>query len=123
MSVVKKYHLAFEISPVPMLLASETGEIVLANTRICDLFEYEDGELLSLNVDMLVPESARGYHPELRNAYARLPMKRTMGAGRDLNGITKFGNTIPLELGLEPVVDGDRVFALVAAIEHFYLPV
>lgn len=117
MFMIEKYRLAFEISPVPMLLASDTGEILLANSGLDELFEYETGDLVGQNVEILVPESTRGHHPELRAAYARVPTKRNMGAGRDLNGVTRLGNIIPLELGLEPVVDGERIMALVAAID------
>lgn len=38
-SLLEKYRLAFEISPVPMLLAQEDGEIVLTNSALCALFE------------------------------------------------------------------------------------
>ncbi|SNR43300.1 sensor histidine kinase [Puniceibacterium sediminis] len=117
MSFVEKYRLAFEISPVPMLLASMSGEILLANSGFHELFEYDDGELLNQTVDVLVPDAVRSQHPELRDAYYRVPTKRSMGAGRELNGVTKSGKIIALELGLEPVKNGDETWALVAAID------
>lgn len=117
MSLIERYQLAFDISPVPMLLVSGAGEIILANDGFLELFEYDFDELIGLNVEVLVPETIRAYHPELRNAYHRVPTKRKMGAGRDLNGVTKSGKIVPLELGLEPVIDGSETMALVAAID------
>ena len=117
MSVAKKYALAFDIAPVPMTLVSRTGEIVLASETFIELFEYQADELIGQNVDMLVPEAVRGHHPELRDAYHRVPTKRSMGAGRDLNGVSKSGAIIPLELGLEPILDEGEQFALVVAID------
>lgn len=117
MSLTAKYQLAFDISPVPMLLVSNDGEILLANADFLDLFEYENDELIGMSVEALVPEQIRAHHPELRNAYQRVPTKRSMGGGRDLHGVTKNGTIIPLELGLEPVSHQGTNMALVAAID------
>lgn len=112
-----KYKLALAISPVPMLLVARDGEILLANPLLDDLFCYAPGELVGKNVDILVPESVREHHPQLRHAYLKLPSKRQMGQGRDLTGITKTGEVITLELGLDSVeIDGEN-FALVVALD------
>jgi PAS domain S-box-containing protein len=115
--LIDKYRLAFNISPVPLLLVSDNGEIILANSGLLDLFEYSAEALIGKNVEILVPESVRSHHHELRNAYHRVPTKRSMGDGRDLYGVTQSGHTIPLELGIEPVSDNDTTMALIAAID------
>ena len=112
-----KYRLAFEISPVPMLLVSSRGEILLTNALLDQLFEYEPNKLIGKNAEILVPESIKKYHPELRDAYFRLPIKRRMGQGRDLTGITQAGHVIPLELGLDSVTIDNEVCALLVAID------
>jgi PAS domain S-box-containing protein len=116
-SIIEKYRLAFDISPVPMLLVASDGKLLLANDDFLELFEYTIEEIRELSVEALVPESIRAHHPELRNAYSRASTKRSMGAGRDLYGVTKSSKVIPLELGLEPVTDGVETMALVAAID------
>lgn len=117
MSQIEKFRLAFEVSPIPMLLVNGAGEIALANDPLCALFEYESDELIGTRVEALVPETIRAHHPELRSAYGKTPVKRSMGTGRDLYGVTKSGQPIPLELGLEPVMNGEDVWALVVAID------
>lgn len=117
LSLLDKYQLAFEVSPVPMLLVDGDGKIVLANAPLCTLFEYAHDDLIGAGVERLVPKSIRDHHPDLRKAYAKAPVKRDMGTGRDLFGVTKSGALIPLELGLEPVEAGDSVWALVVAID------
>ncbi len=112
-----KYKLAIEIAPVPMLLVSGNGKILLTNTLLDQLFEYETTALVGENVDILVPENSREHHPVLRDAYFKLPSKRQMGHGRDLSGITHTGQVIPLELGLDSVTIGEEVYALVVAID------
>lgn len=114
---LERYKFAFDISPVPMLLASNSGDILHSNDLLNRLFEYKLTELVGKNVDILVPEATRQHHPVLRKAYFELPSKRQMGQGRDLSGITQTGQVIPLELGLDSVsVDGE-ICALVVAID------
>ena len=116
--MLEKYRLAFEVSPMPLLLASDDGTIRLTNRALDELFEYDRGELIGKSVDILVPEEIRGRHPGLRDAYLRVPVKRAMGSGRDLSGVTKYGATIALELGLDPVrLESGETWALVAAVD------
>ena len=117
MSQFQKYELAFAISPVPLLLVAADGSIVMTNAGLDSLFEYDTGALLGQSIDMLVPPNNRSHHPRLRDAYFRVPSKRNMGAGRELCGITRTGTIIPLELGLQPMQDGEDQFALVAVID------
>ncbi len=115
--MLEKYKLAFEVSPMPLLLVSAAGTIILTNRALDELFEYRPGELIGRPVDILVPEAVRAQHPDLRRAYLRVPTKRAMGQGRDLSGVTRSGGTISLELGLDPVVVGGETWALVAAVD------
>lgn len=117
MSLVEKYRLAFEIAPVPMLLVAGSGEIVLTNTHLNQLFEYDDEELIGQRVEVLVPKAIRSHHPKLRKKYDESPSKRGMGGNRDLVGMTRSGTAVPLELGLEQVVDDSGVMTIVVAID------
>lgn len=114
---LEKYNLAFDISPVPMLLVSGDGIIRQTNELLDKLFQYDDEELIGQNVDVLVPDEIKGHHHELRNAYFRTPSKRRMGQGRDLAGRTKYGDTVPLELGLDEVVIDGVQYALVVTLD------
>ncbi|MFK7963115.1 MAG: PAS domain S-box protein [Burkholderiaceae bacterium] len=114
---LEKYKLAFEISPVPMLLVSCAGNIELVNSSSNSLFGYQSKELVGQSVEVLIPDAGRTQHAELRDAYFRMPTKRAMGMGRDLYGRTRSGATIPLELALEPVSIGAETWAMVAAVD------
>lgn len=114
---IEKYTFAFQISPVPMLLVSQDGEIQLSSALANKLFEYEDGQLNGENIDILVPDSIRKHHPQLRNAYFKAPVKRTMGQGRDLVGATRSGKMIPLEVGLDTVTIDGALYALVVVLD------
>ncbi|MFK7858895.1 MAG: PAS domain S-box protein [Granulosicoccus sp.] len=114
---LEKYELAFEITPLPMLMVAKGGEIILVNKLFGDLFEYEPEQLVGNNVEMLIPEVSRHGHPGLRDSYFTAPSKRTMGQGRELSGTTRSGSVIPLELGLDTVTIENEVYAMVIALD------
>lgn len=116
-TTLEGYRFALDLSPVPMLLVERNGLICHANPELCSLFGYTLSELLSQSVEILVPESSRDQHPDLRNAYARLPSKRKMGENRDLYGRNRTGTVIPLDLGLESVEVDGQAMSLVTAID------
>ena len=115
--LVERYRQAFALSPVPVLLASPDGRIRLVNDELATMFGYVASDLAGEPVERLLPEEHRAQHPMLRAAYQKLPARRRMGQGRDLEGLTRSGRRIPLELGLSPVeVDGE-VWTLVTAVD------
>ena len=114
---IERYSLALEVSPVAMMLVDGTGKIVLANAVAHDLFEWAANGLIGEQVESLLPEDLRGGHPQLRQGYFSRPTKRAMGIGRELQGCTRTGQRIALELGLEPVRNGAETWALVTAID------
>lgn len=112
-----KYRFSLELSPIPLMLVAHDGHIALTNSSFDELFEYAKDELSGQPVEVLVPTDIRGHHPDLRNAYSRFPIKRQMGENRDLTGVTKTGQSIPLELALEPIIEDNETWSLVVAID------
>ena len=111
------FRTAFEASPSAMLLMDADGEVVLTNPRMDALFGYEPGELVGQKIEVLVPAELREIHPELRDAFFRLPSTRDMGVGRELYGVAKCGRRIPLEIGLNPVAVDDVTFVLASILD------
>lgn len=117
MSLEEKYRLTFELSPVGLLLVGPQGHIRLVNDNLAGMFEYAGDELIGQPIECLLPTAQRKGHPLLRLAYLEHPAKRQMGQGRDLQGQTRTGRLISLELGLNPIpFDGDT-WTLVTAID------
>lgn len=113
----KRFRLVVEAAPSALVMADEEGRIVLVNGEAEKLFGYTRAELLALSVDDLVPERARGSHHGHRAAYAHAPSVRAMGAGRDLYALRKDGTEVPVEIGLNPLVDGGRRFVLASIVD------
>ncbi len=88
--------------PNPALLVGPAGTILGANEAALTLFGYERGELLGSSVEVLVPDTVRARHVELRegreDAFAR-----PMGSGRELSGRHRSGALIRLEIALQPI--------------------
>ena len=82
-----KFRSLLEAAPDAMLITTEAGQIVLANSRADDLFGYTRQELLGSDIRVLVPEwslSARGKVGEL-------------------NAVCKNGTAFPSEITCSPL--------------------
>jgi PAS domain S-box-containing protein len=92
-----------ESAPDGMVIVRESGQIVLVNTQIENLFGYTREELLGQAIEILVPEKFRAAHPAHVREFVRTPQFRPMGAGLKLYGQRKDGGVFPVEISLSPV--------------------
>ena len=97
----------FDTAPDAMIVVDREGRIVLANPQAERLFGYTTGELAGNLVEVLLPEAARGGHVQHRDNYMGNPRVRPMGAGYELTGIRRSGETFPVEIGLSPIRAGE----------------
>jgi len=111
------YRQAIQAAPVPILIVSTDGRMVLANSAAGKLFGYPEEELLGEQVEVLIPEALRSKHRQYRDEFAEAPTARTMGLGRDVLGITRGGEEIPLEVGLTPIGSGDEAMVVCAIVD------
>ncbi len=101
------YKRFFEDSSEGLAVVNKDGIIERVNGAFCAIFAYERNELLGVKMDILLPDSIRGKHDQLRAHYNANPSHRPMGKNRDLFGKKKTGELIPLEISLSPIkVDG-----------------
>lgn len=102
----------FEAASQAIIAVSREGRIGLVNRRTEEMFGYSRAELIGQPLEMLVPESRRGSHAELRAGFFRDPRMRSMGAGMDLSGLRKDGTKFPVEIGLSYVESEEGTLAL-----------
>ena len=101
-AIASKYGQLLESMPDGVIIADEDGRIVLVNTQVEKLFGYDHEELISQEVEILVPERHRSYHVGLRNGYIAQPEVRAMGQDV-LSGLRRDGSEFAVEICLSPM--------------------
>ncbi len=112
-----RFRLVVEASPNGIVVADQSGNIVMVNARAETLFGYSRGEFLELKVEDLIPKNIRPHHQTLRKEYSHHPEVRSMGAGRDLYALRKDGSEFPVEIGLNPLQIDDSNFVLSSVVD------
>ncbi|HVG16399.1 MAG TPA: PAS domain-containing sensor histidine kinase, partial [Chitinophagaceae bacterium] len=110
----------FENATEGIVLADQSGAIILVNPSACKMFGYDAEELIGEKVEVFLPGRFRAGHVQLRNGFYRHPQDRQMGHGRDLYGQHKSGNNFPVEVSLSSYRQNSHqyVIAFIVDITH-----
>lgn len=111
------YKRVFDTSPILKVITDSEGVIIEINTQVEKIFGYSNGELTGKSVEVLIPERFRSDHTRYRTLFAENPLLRPMGKGRDLFGLRKNGEEIPVEIGLNPIFFGGSLFILISILD------
>jgi PAS domain S-box-containing protein len=104
-----------DTAPDATLVTDRLGAIVLANPQADALFGFGRGELLGMQVELLIPERFRARHPGHRNRYFLDPKTRPMGSGGlQLVGLRKDGTEFFAEISLSPLETHEGPVAITA---------
>jgi diguanylate cyclase (GGDEF)-like protein/PAS domain S-box-containing protein len=113
----ERFRLAIESAPNAVIMMDQHGQIVLVNSQAEKYFGYERTELMTKNLDILVPVRFRGDHANHRAGFFSQPQDRAMGAGRDLYGLRKDGSEFPVEIGLAPINTQEGMLVLATIVD------
>lgn len=102
-----------------MLLISNTGQVIQANTASQELLGYTAQEIIGLEVEALIPESYRKHHYHHRMGFTKNPEKRAMGSGNDLSVLTKDGKELAVDIGLSPIHHESELYVLITFYNVF----
>jgi PAS domain S-box-containing protein len=86
-----------------MVISDQQGRIVLVNAQAERLFGHQRDQMIGREIEMLVPERYRRGHVPERDAYARAPKTRPMGANLELFALRRDGSEFPVEISLSPL--------------------
>lgn len=111
-----RFRQLFEASPDGLLEVAPDGSVLLANPEAERIFGYDNGELIGLGVESLLPRELRERHEDYRRSYTENPETRPMGQGRDLRGLRSDGREVPLVIGLSPITEGEDAGSVLASI-------
>lgn len=104
-----------EAMPDGMAGVDPAGVIKFVNRQMESMFGYDRGDLVGLQIEMLVPESFRQVHSGHRKDYNEAPVQRPMGKDLTLSGQRRDGTQFPVDIALShsDTADGPLVIAAV----------
>ncbi len=110
-----RFRSAVETAPAAIMIFDHGGRISMANDEANRVFGYRRGEMLGLQAEDLLPETARAGHVVYREKFQRDPQARRMGVGRELYALRKTGEQFAVEVGLSLIEtpQGANIMAMV----------
>ncbi|HMU10169.1 MAG TPA: ATP-binding protein [Ferruginibacter sp.] len=109
----EKFEALFQYASMGILVASKTGEILMANNFLLSQFGYSSQEeLIGRKIEQLIPARYHGHHTKYRDNYNKHPEPRPMGVGKDLFASKKDGTEFPVEISLSNYIMADESFTI-----------
>jgi len=102
----KRFTQIFENLPLGALVVDGRQHIVQVNSALAGEFGYPREELVGQSLEVLLPPRYREPHSEHVSGYVQAPSSRIMGTGRDLTGLHRSGQEIPVEIALTTLENG-----------------
>jgi len=100
-----------------VLIVNSSGNILLANPKLAELFGYDEGELDGMVVEVLIPSMLKNRHEQYRNDYMKNPVRRPMGKNMSLHGKHKTGREFPIEISLSYYNSNNSIFVIAFIID------
>ena len=95
-----------------VLIVNNSGEILLTNPKLAEMFGYEESELSGEKVEKLIPSALAHRHEQYRSDYMKSPVRRPMGKNMSLHGKHKTGREFPIEISLSYYNSNDALFVI-----------
>lgn len=93
-----------------IVISDEDSIIVFANKKAFEVFGYQEGELLGMNLSSLMPENYRKGHQAGMQRFMMSGVPKLIGHTIEIEGLRKDGTVFPLELSLSSWKEGDHYF-------------
>lgn len=102
-------------TPDAIVISDTRGRIALVNPQVCEIFGFQEDELIGFQIEKLIPGRFCHAHRQRRHEYLSEPLLRPMGKGREVRGKHADGREIPLDVRLR-MVDGPQGMLVIAAV-------
>jgi PAS domain S-box-containing protein len=109
----QEYAALFNNAAIGIIIVDGKGKILLTNEFALKQFDYNPGELLGKEIEILIPSRYKERHINHRNNYYHSnPHSRPMGSGMDLFAVKKSGKEFPVEVSLSTYHTDEGQFAI-----------
>ena len=112
----EKFRLAIESAPNAMVMADETGRIVLVNAEAERMFGFSREELLGKSAGSLLQDGALDLSFVLKK-HAKGPNNQRIALVDDLCARRTDGKIFPIEIGLNPIAIHQGNYVLMAIVD------
>lgn len=92
-----------ESAPDATVIVDKAGAIKVVNAQAETLFGYHRDELVGSHVEFLIPKTFKEMHATLGRHNVDDPKRHPTDADKELQGVTKDGREIPVEMSLSSV--------------------
>lgn len=108
---VAQYRSIVDTASDAIIAIDEMGIVQAFNQAATHIFHYNADEVIGQNIAMLMAEPFRSQHDGYLERYRETGERRIIGHGREVEGRTKEGTSITIELAVaEWFADGERRF-------------
>lgn len=107
----------FKYATEGIIISDHSGIIVKANPSAERLFGYEEGELMGVVIEKLVPTRYHKRHVQDRSSFNENPHSRSMGKNIDLFARRKDESEFPVEISLSHFKKDEESFAIAFIID------
>jgi len=95
-----------------IVLIDNKGTIISCNSKIQEIFDYQEAELIGHKINLLMPPDASASHDHYLKTFNQTGVAKIIGIGRELKGKRKDGSIFPIELGISEIHEhGKQQFA------------
>ena len=105
---VKLFHSVLDTIGEGIVTASTDGNIIMVNRLICDMFGFDEDELIGGSIEMLMPEKYRQQHRNGMERYLQTRESRALGQKLLLEGLKKDRSVFPLEIRITEARIGEH---------------
>lgn len=100
-----------------VLIVNSSGQILLTNPKLGEMFEYDAKELKGQIIEALIPSVISLKLEEYRQNYRKNSVRRPMGKKMTLHGKRKSGVEFPIEISLSYYNSNNAVFVIAFVID------
>ncbi|WP_343305611.1 PAS domain-containing sensor histidine kinase [Chitinophaga niabensis] len=100
----------FNNATMGIIIADESGCILMANPFLLNEFGYSESEINGQKIEKLIPQRFHSQHQQLREVYSANPRNRTMEEKQDILAVRKDGSEVPVEVSLGSYKTDGRQF-------------
>lgn len=111
------YKLSFDSASIGIFVVNLDGMILEANDELHRIFGYEMGDMIGLQMEVLLPEPARRKHAGLRKTFFAAPTRRSMGNSNAFEARRKDGTEIHVEVGFASAMFEDQDVVVASVVD------